>query len=168
MRNIKHEKSITLNYSRQTPNGGGWRWLFWTPNLLSTSPPLPFACSLFPRNFRFVTFIITNSRENNLSLLEILRKFCKIVWQTSEIPRSKTKTHANSTWFSFFLIPLENQPLFFFTSGISTHFFFNIHGNSMKFHLEFPGIAYYFSWWLLSSSYDLPYTINTMCTYTIC
>ena len=58
--------------------------------------------------FRFVTL--------NLEILKKVKlylwKFWKILWNLLEIPRSKNKTHGNSTWFIFefhffFLWPLE-------------------------------------------------------------
>ena len=115
------------------------------------------------RNFRFVTFILTNSRENKLSLREILQKFSKILWHTLEIPRSKTKTHGNSTWF---FLEFRWKFHFCFYSPLEfPYFFFNILGNSIKFHLDFSGIAHFCSG--MPTFFKLwfgVYHIYTMCT----
>ena len=91
-----------LGYSTKNPNRGHWGYTF------LKSPP---------GNFRFVTL----SQE----ILERKSffypwKFCKFVWHSLEIPKSKTKTHGNSA-----LIFLEHPWNF--------HFFFN-------WPLEFPHV----------------------------
>ena len=83
-----------MGYSTKNPNRGHWGYTF------LKSPP---------GNFRFVTL----SQE----ILERKSffypwKFCKFVWHSLEIPKSKTKTHGNSA-----LIFLEHPWNF--------HFFFN-------------------------------------------
>ena len=66
------------------------------------------------------------------------------------------KLHMIFSW-----IPLE-VPLFLFTPGFSTHFFFNILGNSMKFHLDFSEIAHYCS--CMPTFLKLWFGVYTMCT----
>ena len=92
--------------------GGVENILFWKPS---------------SENFRFV-----------ISPLEIPEKtsfhpwkFTKIVWHPLEIPRSKTKTHRNSTWV-FPWTPLEILLLFSLTPGISIFSFFSTPGNYMS------------------------------------
>ena len=88
---LKYWMCYSIKKSKQ---GGGWRYTFLTP--------------LTPGIFRFVTL--------NLEILKKVKlylwKFWKILWNPLEIPRSKNKTHGNSTWFIFefhffFLWPLE-------------------------------------------------------------
>ena len=111
------------------------------------------------RNFRFVTFILTNSRENKLSLQEILQKFCKIV---THFGNSKVKNedpwkfHMNFSW-----IPLEIPLPFLFTTRISAFFL----QYPWKFHLDFSGIAHFCS--CMPTFFKLwfgVYHVYTMCT----
>ena len=96
--------------------------LFWTPSFLG--------------NFKFVTFILTNSRENKLSLLEILQKFCKIVCHTLEFQSQKPRPM--EILRDFFLNSPGNSTSFFITSGISTFF--------LQYPWKFHQIPFGFFW----------------------
>ena len=67
-----------------------------------SEPPPP------PGIFRFVTLPLEVTEKTSFHS----RKFCKIVWQPLEIPRSKTKTHGNFIWA-------------FLEHSWSFHFYFN-------------------------------------------
>ena len=86
----------SMAYSRKKPKQGrGLKIYFSEP-----TPP--------PGIFRFVTLPLEVTEKTSFHS----RKFCKIVWQPLEIPRSKTKTHGNFIWA-------------FLEHSWSFHFYFN-------------------------------------------
>ena len=129
MKDIKHEKkNVTLGYTREKPNrGGGYTFL-------NSPHPWKFLiCHFYPYKFQrkqaFTPGNPANILENCVPLFRI--------------PKSKTKTHWNFTWF-FLEFPWKFH--FFFYSPLEfPHFFFNILGNSTKFDLDFSGIEHYCS-----------------------
>ena len=103
-----------------------------------------------PGNFRFVTL----SKEIPGRMRFYHWKFCKFVWHPLEIPKSKTKTHGNST-----LVFLEHPwkfHLFLLTPRISTFLFFNTPRNSMS---STPPV------WIFSGIPQLDYYI--LCVYKL-
>ena len=118
MKNIKNEKkNVTLGYSRQKRH-------------IRLSSPLPLSLEILDLSLLSLQVPEKTSFSSGNP--------AKFVWHTLEIPRSKTKTHGNSTGF---FLEFSWKFHFFFNSPLEfPHILFNILGNSMKFHFDFSEI----------------------------